>query len=54
MIVQDVILQAMAKKITWWQAAESPGISDRHMRLFRLASSRLGCGKVGIPRGLPA
>ena len=30
--VQDVILRAMAKKITWWQAAEIIGISDRSMR----------------------
>src|SRR5271170_6520806 len=33
--VQDVMLQAMAKKITWWQAAEILGISDRHMRRWR-------------------
>src|SRR5579871_6318731 len=32
MKVQDVMLQAMAKKITWWQAAEILGISDRDMR----------------------
>jgi hypothetical protein len=32
MKLQDVMLQAMAKKITWWQAAEILGISDRHMR----------------------
>ena len=32
MKVQDVLLQAMAKKITWWQAAEILGISDRHIR----------------------
>lgn len=35
MKVQDVILRAMAKKITWWQAAEILGISDRHMRRWR-------------------
>src|ERR1700745_1482878 len=35
MKVQDVILQAMAKKITWWQAAEILGISDRQMRRWR-------------------
>src|SRR6266571_2253361 len=35
MKVQDVILQAMAKKITWWQAAEILGISDRYMRRWR-------------------
>ena len=32
MKVQEVILRAMAKKITWWQAAEILGMSDRHMR----------------------
>ena len=35
MKVQEVILQAMAKKITWLQAAEIMGISDRHMRRWR-------------------
>jgi hypothetical protein len=30
MKVQDVMLQAMAKKTTWLQAAEILGISDRH------------------------
>src|SRR6202140_4030697 len=34
MKVQEVILRAMAKKITWWQAAEIIGISDRHVRHF--------------------
>ena len=35
MKVQDVILRAMAKKITWWQAAEILGVSDRPMRRWR-------------------
>jgi transposase len=35
MKVQDVMLQAMARKIRWWQAAEILGISDRHMRRWR-------------------
>jgi transposase len=35
MKVQDVMLQAMAKKITWWQAAEILGICDRHLRRWR-------------------
>src|ERR1700734_4183378 len=35
MKVQEVILRAMAKKITWWQAAEIIGISDRQMRPWR-------------------
>jgi len=28
-------LRAMAKKITWWQAAEILGFSDRHLRRIR-------------------
>jgi len=35
MKVQEVILRAMAKKITWWQAAEIVGLSDRSMRRWR-------------------
>ena len=35
MKVQEVILRAMAKRITWWQAAEILGISDRSMRRWR-------------------
>ncbi len=35
MKVQEVILRAMAKKITWWQAAEIMGLSDRSMRRWR-------------------
>jgi len=35
MKVQEVILRAMAKKITWWEAAEIIGISDRSMRRWR-------------------
>jgi Homeodomain-like domain len=35
MKVQEVILRAMAKKITWWQAAEIIGIGDRQMRRWR-------------------
>ena len=35
MKVQEVILRALAKKITWWQAAEIIGISDRQMRRWR-------------------
>lgn len=32
MKVQEVILRALAKKITWWHAVEIIGISDRQMR----------------------
>src|SRR5436309_5292433 len=35
MKIQEVILRAMAKKITWWQAAEIIDISDRSMRRWR-------------------
>jgi transposase len=35
MKVQDVLLKAMAKKITWWEAAEIIGVSDRTMRRWR-------------------
>src|ERR1700736_3546906 len=35
MKVQEVMLRGMAKKITWYQAAEIMGISDRHMRRWR-------------------
>jgi len=35
MKIQEVILRAIAKRITWWQAAEIIGISDRHMRRWR-------------------
>src|SRR5260221_11803712 len=32
MKVQEVVLRALAKKITWWQAAEINGITGRQMR----------------------
>ncbi len=35
MKVQEVILRAIAKRMTWWQAAEILGISDRSMRRWR-------------------
>src|SRR5438270_2664654 len=35
MKVQEVLLRAMAKKITWWQAAEVIGVSERTMRRWR-------------------
>ena len=36
MKVQDVLLKAMAKKITWLAAAEIIGVSDRTMRRWRI------------------
>src|SRR6201988_664024 len=55
MKVQDVMLQAMAKKITWWQAAEILGISDRHMRRWRERYERDGYnGLLDRRRGKPS
>src|SRR6266702_3202575 len=42
MKVQEVILRAMAKRITWWQAAEIIGISDRQMRRWRERYEKFG------------
>ena len=42
MKAQDVILRAMAKRITWWQAAEILGISDRSMRRWRERYEKYG------------
>jgi hypothetical protein len=35
MKIQEVLLRAMARKITWWQAAEILDFSDRHVRRIR-------------------
>ncbi|HEU0138624.1 MAG TPA: ISNCY family transposase [Bryobacteraceae bacterium] len=35
MKLQDVLLKAMAKRITWWEAAEIIGVTDRTMRRWR-------------------
>ena len=35
MKLHDVLLKAMAKKITWWEAAEVIGVTDRTMRRWR-------------------
>jgi transposase len=35
MKLQDVLLKAMAKKISWWTAAEIIGVSERTMRRWR-------------------
>ena len=55
MKVQDVMLQAMAKKITWFQAAEILGISDRHMRRWRERYEEEGYnGLLDRRRGKPS
>ena len=55
MKVQEVMLQAMAKKITWFQAAEIMGISDRHMRRWRERNQEGGFrGLFDRRRGKPS
>jgi len=55
MKVQEVILRAMAKKITWWQAAEIVGLSDRQMRRWRERYEARGYdGLMDRRRGRPS
>jgi len=55
MKVQEVILRAMVKKITWWQAAEIIGISDRQMRRWRERLEEFGYdGLFDRRRGQPS
>lgn len=55
MKVQDVILRAIGKKITWWQAAEIIGISDRSMRRWKRRYEKHGYdGLLDRRRGKPS
>jgi transposase len=55
MKVQEVILRAMAKEITWWQAAEIIGISDRSMRRWKQRYQEHGYdGLLDRRRGQPS
>src|ERR1017187_2881373 len=55
MKVQEVILRALAKKITWWQAAEIVGISDRQMRRWHERYQEFGYdGLFDRRRGQPS
>jgi transposase len=55
MKIQEVILRAMANKITWWQAAEIVGISDRSMRRWRERYEEFGYdGLFDRRRGKPS
>jgi transposase len=55
MKVQEVILRALAKKISWWQAAEIIGISDRQMRRWRERYQEFGIrGLFDRRRGKPS
>src|SRR5512138_485702 len=42
MKLQDVILKAMAKRITWMQAAEIAGVTDRTMRRIKQRYEEFG------------
>jgi transposase len=55
MKVQEVILRAIAKRISWWQAAEIIGISDRQMRRWRRRWEKFGYdGLLDRRRGRPS
>ena len=55
MKVQEVVLRAMAKKISWYQAAEIIGISDRQMRRWRERYEEHGYdGLIDRRRGRPS
>ena len=55
MKVQEVILRAIGKRITWWQAAEILGISVRQMRRWRYRYEREGYdGLYDRRRGIPS
>ena len=55
MKVQEVILRAIGKRITWWQAAEILGISVRQMRRWRYRYEREGYdGLYDRRRGRPS
>jgi transposase len=55
MKIQEIILRAYAKKITWWQAAEIVGITDRQMRRWRERYEEFGYdGLFDRRRGKPS
>ena len=55
MKVQDVLLKAMVKKITWWSAAEILGVTDRTMRRWRERIETNGyCGLADRRKGKPS
>src|SRR5450631_697583 len=55
MKLQDVLLKAMAKKISWWEAAEIIGVTDRTMRRWRERLETHGySGLVDRRKGRPS
>src|SRR5262252_1698031 len=55
MKIQEVLLRALARKITWFQAAEILGFSDRHVRRIRERYEEFGYdGLLDRLRGKPS
>jgi transposase len=55
MKIQEVILRALAKRLTWWQAAEIIGMTDRSMRRWRQRYEQHGYdGLLDRRRGRPS
>src|SRR5258708_18873650 len=55
MKVQDVLLKAMSKQISWWDAAEIIGVTDRTMRRWRFRLERDGySGLADRRKGQPS
>jgi transposase len=55
MKMQEVILRALARTITWWQAAEIAGISPRQMQRWKRRYERGGYdGLYDRRRGQPS
>jgi transposase len=55
MKVQEVILRALTKRISWLQAAEILGISDRRVRRLRQRYEEFGYdGLIDRRRGRPS
>src|SRR5260370_31821828 len=55
MKLQDVLLKAMARKISWWEAAEIIGVTDRTMRRWRERLEAHGySGLVDRRKGKPS
>src|SRR5258708_23717787 len=54
MKLEDVLLKAMAKKLTWWEAAEIIGVTERTMRRWRERMETEGySGLVDRRKGKP-
>jgi len=55
MKIQEVLLRALARRITWFQAAEILGFSDRHVRRIREGYEEFGYdGLLDRRRGKPS